>query len=397
MEIALAGLMAGGRVDLSRLLDNQSLITVNLGRILASPQQTRAVLADAEAALAAGSVPPLVDSVYRFDDVRRAYERMAGRGAVGRIVVAVDPGIPAREPAVPSALAPTPVPAPVAVRWRAPAVGDGLGPAITAVVAGVLGLEVHEVSADQALDALGLTSVSGLEIARRLESVAGRPVPVTLLWQHRTVAELAAALGGASAAAPGVSDAPRSPLVEIRRGGETAPLFLVHGAPGEVSWAVDLAGRLGAGVPVHAFEAPGLHGDQPVPDRVEAFAGTYARLLDEAYPAGAYWIGGYSGGGAIAFETARLLAARGRPAAGLVLLDANAPGTESLRGMDRAFGDGFIHRLAANWLGERWGGGRRGCRRRRWPPSTPVPAPDWSSTTCSAPPRRRCRVPRPTP
>ena len=250
-----------------------------------------------------------------------------------------------------------PPPAPRAVAACAPAAADCLAPALAAVVAGVLGLDSHELPPDQAFDALGLTSVSGLEIARRLESVAGRPVPVTLLWQHRTVVELAAALGGEPAAAQDVSNAPRSPLVEIRRGGETAPLFLVHGAPGEVSWAVDLAGRLGVGIPVHAFEAPGLHGDRPVPDRVEAFAGLYARLLEEAHPAGDYWIGGYSGGGAIAFETARLLAARGRPATGLVLLDANAPGTESLRGMDQAFGDGFIHRLAANWLGERWGGG----------------------------------------
>jgi thioesterase domain-containing protein/acyl carrier protein len=144
--------------------------------------------------------------------------------------------------------------------------------------------------------------------------------------------------------------------VAIRETGSAPPLFLVHGAPGEVSWAVDLAGRLGDDIPVYAFEAPGLHGDRPVPERVEDFAVLYADLLERACATGPYHLGGYSGGGAIAFETARILAGRGRPAAGLILLDANAPGTDSLKGMDAAFGDGFIHRLAANWLGSRWGG-----------------------------------------
>ena len=177
-------------------------------------------------------------------------------------------------------------------------------------------------------------------------------MPVTLLWQHRTLGRLAAALAGPAAETRPTA---RSPLVTVRATGTTAPVFLVHGAPGEVSWVVDLAQKLGDAVPVHAFEAPGLSGDAPVPETVEAFAMIYAGLLMEACPSGPYWLGGYSGGGAIAFAVARIMAARGRPAAGLLLLDANAPGNRSLTGMDQGFGEGFIHRLAGNWLAKRWG------------------------------------------
>jgi thioesterase domain-containing protein len=51
---------------------------------------------------------------------------------------------------------------------------------------------------------------------------------------------------------------------------------------------------------------------------------------------------------------ARQLQADGQHVARLVLLDAPAPGTSALLGMAEA-SPGYIHRLAAQWLGERWG------------------------------------------
>ncbi len=341
VEVALAGLMSGGRLDLSRFLDNQSFIAVNLGRVLAGAALTQAELAGMAAAMAAGTVRPLIDAVVPFSRIEEAYGRLARRENVGKVVVAVDAAV-IRRPLVQTVRPTQPIP-------------QAAGPLLaqlTRVAADVLGLGAAEIAPDRPLDELGLTSVSGLEIARRIEGVAGRPMPVTLLWQHRTLGRLAAALAG-----PALETQPavRSPLVTIRATGTTAPVFLVHGAPGEVSWVVDLAQKLGDAVPVHAFEAPGLNGDAPVPETVEAFASIYAGLLMEAYPSGPYWLGGYSGGGAIAFAVARIMAARGRPATGLLLLDANAPGNRSLTGMDQGFGEGFIYRLAGNWLAKRWG------------------------------------------
>ena len=403
VEIALAGLMSAGRLDLSRFLDNQSFISVNLGRVLASSAGTQAGLAAMAAAMAAGSVRPLIDTVVPFSRIGDAYGRLARRENVGKVVVTIDDA-PARHPAaapvamrmIPEAPSndrydglPTPswpgltrpsqaseapfsrgeIPirprshevvgsSPTMTRHEAIArtvnITDTVAPLLeklTEITAAVLGLNTAEIAPGRPLDELGLTSVSGLEIARRMEGVIGQPIPVTLLWHHRTLGGLSAALTAPDAPA---KPAPRSPLVTIRATGTTTPVFLVHGAPGEVSWAVDLAQKLGDDVPVHAFESPGLTGDAPIPEAVEEFAAIYADLLGQACPSGAYWLGGYSGGGAIAFAVARIMAARGRPATGLLLLDANAPGNASLAGMDQGFGDGFIYRLAGNWLARRW-------------------------------------------
>lgn len=38
-----------------------------------------------------GRVKPVVDSIYSFDDVPKAYERMMTKHACGKVVVKVDP------------------------------------------------------------------------------------------------------------------------------------------------------------------------------------------------------------------------------------------------------------------------------------------------------------------
>ncbi|AFX99663.1 ptzD [Candidatus Endolissoclinum faulkneri L2] len=361
VEIALAGLMASGRVDLSRLMDNQSIITVNLGRVMATPQRTAVAMDDLAQVLADNKIHPLVDSVYRFEHIVDAYRRMASRKAVGRIIVAVDSAIPDCLPTdsltIPSKSST------LSLSLPEPSVDSKLIESIRSLVSLVLGLMSKEISDEKPLYELGMNSVSGLEIARRLESLVKRPVPVTILWQHCSISALAKALSASTDTARSTTTTvlPRSPLVAIRETGmgtlqSIPPLFFVHGAPGEVSWAVNLGGRLAAEIPVYAFEAPGLHGDQPIPSMIEDFANIYADLLEQVCPIGQYNLGGYSGGGAIAFEVARILSERGRPAASLILLDANAPGTDSLKGMDLAFGGGFVYRLAANWLSSIWGG-----------------------------------------
>ncbi|AHC73995.1 ptzD [Candidatus Endolissoclinum faulkneri L5] len=366
VEIALSGLMASGRVDLSRLMDNQSIITVNLGRVMATPQRTAVAMDDLAQVLANNKLTPLVDSVYRFEHIADAYRRMASRKTIGRIVVAVDSTIPDCAPKV--SLTMPSKSTTLSLSLTQSSVDNKLIDSIRFLVSAVLGLNPKEIDDERPLYELGMNSVSGLEIARRLEGLVSKPVAVTTLWQHCTISALAIALGTSNdsdcndvARLMRTRVSPRSPLVAIREVGmgtlqSIPPLFFVHGAPGEVSWAVNLGGRLATEIPVYAFEAPGLHGDQPVPTMIEDFATIYADLLEEVCPIGQYNLGGYSGGGAIAFEVARILAERDHPATSLILLDANAPGTDSLRGMDMSFGGGFIYRLAANWLSSIWGG-----------------------------------------
>ena len=41
-----------------------------------------------------GDIRPVVDSVYDFKDVLKAYERIMGRHTTGKVVIRVDPSIP---------------------------------------------------------------------------------------------------------------------------------------------------------------------------------------------------------------------------------------------------------------------------------------------------------------
>jgi len=38
-----------------------------------------------------GALQPIVDSVYQFDDVQKAYDRILSARATGKVVVKVDP------------------------------------------------------------------------------------------------------------------------------------------------------------------------------------------------------------------------------------------------------------------------------------------------------------------
>ena len=137
--------------------------------------------------------------------------------------------------------------------------------------------------------------------------------------------------------------------------GQGIPSIWVHGAPGDVSWVTRLAEGLGPEHALYGVEARGVHGELAPRRQVSTMVRDYVRSLRRLLPQGPYRLGGYSGGGIIAFEMARELIASGARVDKLVLLDAYAPGNSALTGMDKEYGDGFIYLLAANWFGRNWG------------------------------------------
>ncbi len=148
--------------------------------------------------------------------------------------------------------------------------------------------------------------------------------------------------------------ASHDPVVAVRgdgRGGHP-PTFWIHGVSGDVGWVVGLARALPPALPVFGVEAQGFDGRGEVLATVEAMAEHYAEGILARGFAGPVWLGGYSGGGMLALETARRLRARGVATERLFLLDANAPGNTSLAD---AYVEGFILLLAGNWYGHLWG------------------------------------------
>jgi len=112
-----------------------------------------------------------------------------------------------------------------------------------------------------------------------------------------------------------------SSIVEIQRGGNRPPVFLVHGVGGGMLWGYkNLAPNL-EDQPIYAFKSRGLDGLEEFPT-IEEIAAQYVRDLRQFQPAGPYYIGGYCFGGNVAYEMARCLVSDGCEVAPLLLLNA---------------------------------------------------------------------------
>ena len=123
---------------------------------------------------------------------------------------------------------------------------------------------------------------------------------------------------GASAAAPAAGTTVAQPahqsLVTISASGDKAPLFIVHGAGGNVLFLWSLARAMAGSRPIYGFQAHGVDGtDMPDPT-IEEMAARYVAELRAAH-AGPYLLGGYSGGGIVTFEMVRQLQALGEEVA----------------------------------------------------------------------------------
>jgi acyl transferase domain-containing protein/thioesterase domain-containing protein/acyl carrier protein len=155
--------------------------------------------------------------------------------------------------------------------------------------------------------------------------------------------------------APTLPSGAHDPLVAIRIGGAGRPSFWAHGGTGDVNWVGEIARALPETEPVYGLEAAGLDGTSAPLAGLEAMAAHYVAAIRRAQPEGPYRLGGYSAGGAIAFEMARQLAAAGERVERLALLDPPAPGRPGIEEMQAGFGPGYVYLVVANWLGSRWG------------------------------------------
>jgi len=162
---------------------------------------------------------------------------------------------------------------------------------------------------------LGGHSLLALRLMRRLEQTFGWNLPPAILFQAPTVEKLAAVLRSEERV-------PRwSSLVPIQPEGSKPPFFCVHGLGGHVLRFVALAQHLGNGRPFYGIQAYGLDGGNPPHTTVEEMAIHYISEIRKLQPEGPYLLGGYSFGGAVAYEMARRLSAENQAVAFLALLD----------------------------------------------------------------------------
>ncbi len=177
-------------------------------------------------------------------------------------------------------------------------------------------LGVERVSVKDDFFELGGHSLTALRMVAQLDRRLGRAVPVRLLFQRRTLEQLAQAL------AEGQPDR-QGPLLCFTPGqpAQHAPVFLVHPGEGEVDYVRRLAAHLPAALPVYGLAAIGfLPGEVPL-RRVPDMARAYLEALRHVQPRGPYRLAGWSAGGTIACEMAAQLQRSGETVEFLGLID----------------------------------------------------------------------------
>jgi thioesterase domain-containing protein len=122
---------------------------------------------------------------------------------------------------------------------------------------------------------------------------------------------------------PGAETLPAAPasLVAIQPAGRRPPFFCVHPAGGDVLCFQALSRHLGADQPFYGLQSRGLAADEEPFASIEEMAAAYRAEIVRA-ASGPYHVGGWSLGGAVAFELARQLAAAGGEVALLAIVDA---------------------------------------------------------------------------
>lgn len=174
-------------------------------------------------------------------------------------------------------------------------------------------LKISQVGRDDNFFALGGTSFLAFQMIYQVKKELGLPITISDLFQYSSIAKLAEKNKLSL----------DQPFVTLQAYGKKAPLFFVHPSGGGVICYTEFA-QLLKDRPLYAFQSPGYMEDSPLLKTVEAMAEQYLKvLLDQEHKE--FWLGGWSFGGIVAFEMARLLKIKGYDLNPLILIDSPAP------------------------------------------------------------------------
>lgn len=240
----------------------------------------------------------------------------------------------AGESAAPGTAAPQPSPLPP---------GAAVIDRLRHCVAAVMGYGPDRIDPDTPLTDLGLDSLTAVRVRTVVEREFDAVVEPGVLLRQGTLRGVAALLAKPSEGARRPSGGARPPSegARLRDGmpsadearavsgtpgrlrvfpgtGPLGPLFLAHAAGRSADVYGRLAARLDGGRPVLGLDR------LTDPDDVPGRAAEFARRIREVRPDGPWLVGGWSYGGVLAQESARLLAPHGTVSA-LVLLDSVLP------------------------------------------------------------------------
>lgn len=195
---------------------------------------------------------------------------------------------------------------------------------------------------------MGGHSMLAFRLTAACEREFGIVLSMQALFTHDTVRGLAREIET-------VRTSQRLSLVPMESGPEAGRrvVFLVHGADGTTVPLRHLAKALRGDCAVYGFQAPGLDDESDIPRSVQAYAERYVRIAEQVAEGRRIILAGWSYGGAVALEMARLWQEQGLPVEATILLDSFvlAPVSASRQGdADAGFED--IDFLGAGPMGE---------------------------------------------
>ena len=195
--------------------------------------------------------------------------------------------------------------------------------------------------------ALGGHSLLAVRMFDKIRKEFGVDLPISTLFRHQTLRELARLFpeqtqpaSAASAAVVNPDEAWDTSTV-IHPGpaaGAGRALFIVGGVGGNVNNLVELGSLLGRRRPVIGFQTRGVLGHYPR-GSIPEMAQENIVYLRQHQASGPYLLAGYSGGALTALEMARQLEAAGEVIARLFILDTFAPG----------FAVDFVPKVRSTW------------------------------------------------
>ena len=210
-------------------------------------------------------------------------------------------------------------------------------------------LGVKKVGVHDSFFDLGGHSLIAVRLFRMIKAAFAVDFPISVLFEAPTIGQCAALIEKAGARAPdaaggsaGATVSPLDPpthlhLVRMAAGKDPrrTPFFLCAGMFGNVLNLRHLAVQVGGDRPVYGLQARGIYGGQAPRETFEDMARDYLAEVRTVQPRGPYLLGGFSGGGLVAYEMVQQLRAAGEAAALVVMLDTPYPDVLVLSLYDR--------------------------------------------------------------
>lgn len=163
---------------------------------------------------------------------------------------------------------------------------------------------------------LGGSSLVAVRMMAQIRAEHGRILPLSLLFEARTVAALADVI------ARGHQSSTWSHVVPIHPQGRRTPLFCIHPGGGNVLGYQEFIAHLHPDQPVYGVQAHGVVEGQAPETSIHQMAVRYIQAIREIQPSGPYYLGGESFGGLVAYEMACQLIQGGERVAFLFIGDA---------------------------------------------------------------------------